>query len=128
MQKLAFFRDAPAPWQGTPQGGPAITMEAMTMTMTMTETEALGIIRSITGISQQAGEQEATQPDSVIAENYARVVAEVMRRDGIELNGVDMRNIRARVLELLAYRRRSQQRRESAKNTYQWKKPERLRR
>ncbi len=128
MQKLAFFRDAPAPWQGTPQGGPAITMEAMTMTMTMTETEALGIIRSITGISQQAGEQEATQPDSVIAENYARVVAEVMRRDGIELNGVDMRNIRTRVLELLAYRRRSQQRRESAKNTYQWKKPERLRR
>ena len=128
MQKLAFFRDAPAPWQGTPQGGPAITMEAMTMTMTMTEIEALGIIRSITGISQQAGEQEATQPDSVIAENYARVVAEVMRRDGIELNGVDMRNIRTRVLELLAYRRRSQQRRESAKNTYQWKKPERLRR
>lgn len=126
MQKLAFFRDAPAPWQGTPQGGPAITMEAMTMTMT--ETEALGIIRSITGISQQAGEQEATQPDSVIAENYARVVAEVMRRDGIELNGVDMRNIRTRVLELLAYRRRSQQRRESAKNTYQWKKPERLQR
>ncbi len=126
MQKLAFFRDAPAPWQGTPQGGPAITMEAMTMTMT--ETEALGIIRSITRISQQAGEQEATQPDSVIAENYARVVAEVMRRDGIELNGVDMRNIRTRVLELLAYRRRSQQRRESAKNTYQWKKPERLRR
>ncbi|OUK49004.1 hypothetical protein BZL31_19015 [Escherichia coli] len=54
--------------------------------------------------------------------------AEVMRRDGIELNGVDMRNIRTRVLELLAYRRRSQQRRESAKNTYQWKKPERLRR
>lgn len=126
MQKLAFFRDAPAPWQGTPQGGPAITMEAMTMTMT--ETEALGIIRSITGISQQAGEQEATQPDSVIAENYARVVAEVMRRDGIELNGVDMRNIRTRVLELLAYRRRSQQRRESAKNTYQWRKPEHLRR
>ena len=100
----------------------------MTMTMPMTETEALGIIRSITGISQQAGEQEATQPDSVIAENYARVVAEVMRRDGIELNGVDMRNIRTRVLELLAYRRRSQQRRESAKSTYQWKKPERLRR
>ena len=42
----------------------------------------------------------------MIAENYARVVAEVMRRDGIELNGVDMRNIRTRVLELLAYRRR----------------------
>ncbi|MEA1179985.1 hypothetical protein [Escherichia coli] len=94
----------------------------------MTGTEALGIIRSITGISQQAGTQEATQPDSVIAENYARVVAEMMRRDGIELNGVDMRDIRIRVLELLAYRRRSQQRRESAKNTYQWRKPERLRR
>ncbi|MEF4379335.1 hypothetical protein U9776_24065 [Escherichia coli] len=93
----------------------------------MTETEALGIIRSITGISQQADEQ-AAQPDTVTAENYARVVAEVMLRDGIELNGVDMRNIRTRVLELLAYRRRSQQRRESAKNTYQWKKPERLRR
>ena len=126
MQKLAFFRDAPAPWQGTPQGGPAITMEDMTMTMT--ETEAIGIIRSITGISKQAGEQEATQPDSVIAENYVRVVADVMRRDGIELNGVDMRDIRIRVLELLAYRRRVAMYQESAKNTYQWKKPERLRR
>ncbi|EGO7962584.1 hypothetical protein Q2838_003153 [Escherichia coli] len=94
----------------------------------MTEAEVLGIIRSITGISQATGTQEATQPGSVTAENYARAVAEVMRRDGIELNGVDMRNIRTRVLELLAYRRRSQQRRESAKNTYQWKKPERLRR
>ncbi|EHR9097519.1 hypothetical protein KUR41_005068 [Escherichia coli] len=93
----------------------------------MTETDLLKIIRRITGISQQPDEQ-ATQPDSVIAENYARVVAEVMRCDGIELNGVDMRNIRTRVLELLAYRRRSQQRRESAKNTYQWKRPERLRR
>ncbi len=29
---------------------------------------------------------EATQPDTVTAENYARVVAEVMRRDGIQLN------------------------------------------
>lgn len=94
----------------------------------MTETEALEIIRSITGISQATDTQEAMQPDSVTAENYARAVAEVMRRDGIELNGVDMRNIRTRVLELLAYRRRSQQRRESAKNTYRWKKPERLRR
>ncbi|EJH9259673.1 hypothetical protein NEE34_004636, partial [Salmonella enterica subsp. enterica serovar Brandenburg] len=53
----------------------------------MTETDLLKIIRRITGISQQPDEQ-ATQPDSVIAENYARVVAEVMRRDGIELNGV----------------------------------------
>ncbi|WP_106424096.1 hypothetical protein, partial [Escherichia coli] len=77
----------------------------------MTEAELLRLIRRITGASQAAGSQEATQPDSVTAENYARVVAEVMRRDGIELNGVDMRNIRTRVLELLAYRRRSQQRR-----------------
>ncbi|EFB3592653.1 hypothetical protein N5M95_004289 [Escherichia coli] len=96
--------------------------------MTITEAEMLKMICRITGASQAAGKQEATQPDSVTAENYARVVAEVMRRDGIELNGVDMRNIRTRVLELLAYRRRSQQRMESAKNTYQWKKPERLRR
>ncbi|EFF0759735.1 hypothetical protein CCS78_004918 [Escherichia coli] len=93
----------------------------------MTEAELLRLIRRVTGISQQHDKQ-ATQPDSVTAENYARVVADVMRRDGIELNGVDMRNIRTRVLELLAYRRRSQQRRESAKNTYQWKKQERLRR
>ncbi|EFA5338162.1 hypothetical protein KNZ41_002876 [Escherichia coli] len=95
--------------------------------MTETETEALGIIRSITGISQQADEQ-ATQPDTVTAENYARVMAEVMRRDGIELNGVDIRNIRTRVLEMLSYRRRVQMYQEKEKITYQWKKPERLRR
>ena len=94
----------------------------------MTDSELLKIIRRVTGISPAAGKQESSQPDSVIAENYARVVAEVMRRDGIELNGVDMRDIRTRVLELLACRRRSQQRRESEKKTYQWKKPERLRR
>ncbi|HDX3848504.1 TPA: hypothetical protein RXP60_003258 [Escherichia coli] len=94
----------------------------------MTEADMLEMIRSIAGIRPPAGKHEATQPDTVTAENYARVVADVMRRDGIELNGVDMRDIRTRVLELLAYRRRSQQRRESAKNTYQWKKPERLRR
>ncbi|HGC4825261.1 TPA: hypothetical protein ACIYOW_001119 [Escherichia coli] len=94
----------------------------------MSEAELLGLIRRVTGISQQAGEQEATQPDSVTAENYVRVVADVMRRDGIELNGVDMRDIRIRVLELLAYRRRVAMYQESAKNTYQWKKPERLRR
>lgn len=94
----------------------------------MTESELLGLIRRVTGIKQPSSKQEVTQPDSVIAENYARVVAEMMRRDGIELNGVDMRDIRIRVLELLAYRRRSQQRRESAKNTYQWRKPEHLRR
>ena len=94
----------------------------------MTEAEALEIIRHIAGIRPPAGEQEATQPDTVTAENYARVVADVMRRKSTELNGVDMRNIRTRVLGLLAYRRRSQQRREGAKNTYQWKKPERLRR
>ncbi|EES6427305.1 hypothetical protein EZQ81_002295 [Escherichia coli] len=93
----------------------------------MTEAEILGLIRRVAGISQQDDEQ-STQPDSVTADNYVRVVAEVMRRDDIELNGVDMRNIRTRVLELLAYRRRSQQRRESAKNTYQWRKPEHLRR
>ncbi len=92
----------------------------------MSETELLKIIRRVTGISQLVDEQ-SKQPDTVTAENYARVVAEVMRRDGIELNGVDMRNIRTRVLELLSCRRRSQQRRESAKNTYRWKKPERLR-
>lgn len=80
----------------------------------MTETEALGIIRSITGISQQADEQ-ATQPDTVTAENYARVMAEVMRRDGIELNGVDIRNIRTRVLEMLSYRRRVQMYQEKEK-------------
>ncbi|EGM7849703.1 hypothetical protein IIO63_000001 [Escherichia coli] len=93
----------------------------------MTEAEILGLIRSAGGISQQTDEQ-ATQPDSVTAENYARVVAEVMRRDGIQLNGVDMRNIRTRVLELLAYRRRVEMYREKEKITYHWKKPERLRR
>lgn len=93
----------------------------------MTEAEMLKMIRQIAGIKQPSSKQGATQPGSVIAENYARVVAEVMRRDSINLNGVDMRNIRTRVLGLLAYRRRSQQRRESAKNTYQRKKPERLR-
>ncbi|HFI1724226.1 TPA: hypothetical protein ACGPLH_004201, partial [Escherichia coli] len=45
-----------------------------------------------------------------------------------DLNGVDMRDIRIRVLELLAYRRRVAMYQESAKNTYHWKKPERLRR
>ncbi|HFG3511855.1 TPA: hypothetical protein ACGGLE_005000 [Escherichia coli] len=94
----------------------------------MTEADMLEMIRSIAGISQATGTQEATQPDTVTAENYARVVAEVMRRDGIQLNDTDMCDIRIRVLELLSCRRRSQQRRESAKNTYRWKKPERLRR
>ncbi|EOM5758797.1 hypothetical protein ACNCLY_001731 [Escherichia coli] len=93
----------------------------------MTESEILGLIRRVAGISQQADEQ-ATQPDSVTAENYARVVAEVMRRDGIQLNDTDMRDIRIRVLEMLAYRRRVQTYREKAKITYHWKKTERLRR
>ncbi|HIB7894752.1 TPA: hypothetical protein ACWXS1_003484 [Escherichia coli] len=93
----------------------------------MTEAEILRLIRRVSGISQQHDEQ-ATQPDSVTAENYARVVAEVMRRDGIQFNDVDMRNIRIRVLEMLAYRRRVQTYREKAKITYHWKKPERLRR
>ncbi|EEZ7217953.1 hypothetical protein CWF12_004391 [Escherichia coli] len=93
----------------------------------MTEAELLGLIRRVVGISQQHDEQ-ATQPDSVTAENYVRVVAEVMRRDGIELNGVDMRNIRIRVLEMLACNRRVALYREKEKITYHWKKPERLRR
>ncbi|HIB9384467.1 hypothetical protein [Escherichia coli] len=92
----------------------------------MTEAELLGLIRRVTGISQQHDEQ-ATQPDSVTAENYVRVVAEVMRRDGIELNGVDMRDIRIRVLEMLAYNRCVELYREKEKITYHWKKPERLR-
>ena len=93
----------------------------------MTEAEILRLIRRVAGISQQADEQ-TTQPDSVTAENYVRVVAEVIRRNGIQLNDVDMRNIRIRVLEMLAYRRRVQTYREKAKITYHWKKPERLRR
>ncbi|EOQ8161865.1 hypothetical protein ACTPHZ_004898 [Escherichia coli] len=93
----------------------------------MTEAEILELIRRVAGISQQADEQ-ATQSDSMAADNYVRVVAEVMHRDGIELNGVDMRDIRIRVLEMLAYRRRVQTYREKAKITYHWKKPERLRR
>ncbi|EJQ8078032.1 hypothetical protein N0O52_001141 [Escherichia coli] len=94
----------------------------------MAEAELLELIRNIAGISPPSGKHEATQPDSVTAENYARVVAEVMRRDGTELNGVDMRDIRIRVVEMLAYRRRMQTYMEKAKITYQWKKPERLRR
>ena len=93
----------------------------------MTEAEILGLIRRAGGISQQTDEQ-ATQPDSVTAENYVRVVAEVMRRDGIQLNDVDMRDIRIRVLEMLAYNRRVELYREKEKITYHWKKPERLRR
>ncbi|PJI60769.1 hypothetical protein [Escherichia coli] len=95
----------------------------------MTEAELLELIRHVAAPEEhQRSKQETTQPDTVTAENYARVVAEVMRRDGIELNGVDMRNIRTGTLEILARRRRSMQRRESVKNTYQWKKPECLRR
>ncbi|EOK9401528.1 hypothetical protein P3H29_RS04480 [Escherichia coli] len=93
----------------------------------MTEAEILGLIRRVAGISQQVDEQ-ATQPDSMTADNYVRVVVEVMRRDGIELNGVDMRDIQIRVLEMLAYNRRVEMYREKEKITYNWKKPERLRR
>ncbi|END5724888.1 hypothetical protein ABMD59_000297 [Escherichia coli] len=93
----------------------------------MTEAEILELIHRVAGISEQADKQ-ATQPDSVTAENHVRVVAEVMRRDGIQLNDTDMRDIRIRVLEMLAYRRRVQTYREKAKITYHWKKPERLRR
>lgn len=94
----------------------------------MTEAELLGMIRRVAGIKQPSSKQEATQPDTVTAENYARVVADVMRRDGTELNGVDMRDIRTRVLEMLSYRRRVQMYQEKEKITYHWKKPERLRR
>ncbi len=73
----------------------------------MTEAEILGLIRA-GGISQEQTDEQATQPDSVTAENYVRVVAEVMHRDGIQLNDADMRDIRIRVLEMLAYRRRIQ--------------------
>lgn len=93
----------------------------------MTEAEILRLIRRVAGISQQADEQ-TTQPDSVTAENYVRVVVEVIRRNGIQLNDVDMRDIRIRVLEMLAYRRRVALYRETEKITYHWKKPERLRR
>ena len=93
----------------------------------MTEAEILRLIRRVAGISQQADEQ-TTQPDSVTAENYVRVVAEVIRRNGIQLNDVDMRDIRIRVLEMLAYNRRVEMYREKEKITYHWKKPERLRR
>ena len=91
----------------------------------MTESEILRLIRRVSGISQQADEQ-TTQPDSVTAENYARVVAEVMRRDGIELNGQDCLVIRTRVLDMLAARQKREQRQSAA--PYQWKTPERLRR
>ncbi|HFS3080252.1 TPA: hypothetical protein ACHYLK_001255 [Escherichia coli] len=93
----------------------------------MTEAEILRLIRRVAGISQQADEQ-TTQPDSVTAENYVRVVVEVIRRNGIQLNDVDMRNIRIRVLEMLAYNRSVAVYREKEKITYHWKKPERLRR
>ncbi|WLY45268.1 hypothetical protein [Escherichia coli] len=93
----------------------------------MTEAEILRLIRRVAGISQQADEQ-TTQQDSVTAENYVRVVVEVIRRNGIQLNDVDMRNIRIRVLEMLAYNRRVAVYREKEKITYHWKKPERLRR
>ncbi|HDC1063582.1 TPA: hypothetical protein O7V09_002345, partial [Escherichia coli] len=73
-------------------------------------------------------DEQTTQPDSVTAENYVRVVVEVIRRNGIQLNDVDMRNIRIRVLEMLAYNRRVALYREKEKITYHWKKPERLRR
>ncbi|HFI7173140.1 TPA: hypothetical protein ACGRSJ_000573 [Escherichia coli] len=93
----------------------------------MTEAEILRLIRRVAGISQQADEQ-TTQPDSVTTENYVRVVVEVIRRNGIQLNDADMRDIRIRVLEMLAYNRRVELYREKEKITYHWKKPERLRR
>ncbi|EGC6346418.1 hypothetical protein H9X30_005439 [Escherichia coli] len=70
--------------------------------------------------------QDGTQLVNTTAGNYARVVAEVMRRDGIELNGQDCLVIRTRVLDMLAARQKREQRQSAA--PYQWKKPERLRR
>ncbi|EKB2748476.1 hypothetical protein AADE62_004020 [Escherichia coli] len=70
--------------------------------------------------------QDGTQLVNTTAGNYARVVAEVMRRDGIELNGQDCLVIRTRVLDMLAARRQREQRQNAA--PYRWKKPERLRR
>ncbi|EKR8372139.1 hypothetical protein P9I70_003379 [Escherichia coli] len=93
---------------------------------TLTERE-IAEAEQVTTINVKTGEQ-TTQPDSVTAENYVRVVAEVIRRNGIQLNDVDMRNIRIRVLEMLAYNRRVALYRETEKITYHWKKPERLRR
>ena len=91
----------------------------------MTESELLKVICHAGGVSHQHDEQ-ATQPGSVTAENYARVVAEVMWRDGIELNGQDCLVIRTKVLAILAARRWQGQRPNVA--SYQWKKPDRLRR
>ena len=68
--------------------------------------------------------QEATQLVNTTAGNYARV-AEVMRRDGIELNGQNCLVIRTRALDMLAARRQREQRQNAA--PYQWKKPERVR-
>ncbi|EHC1929826.1 hypothetical protein JT623_001616 [Escherichia coli] len=45
-----------------------------------------------------------------------------------DLTPADWSNLELYCVNYSIYRRRSQQRRESAKNTYQWKKPERLRR
>ena len=75
--------------------------------------------------SRQTGGHAAGQRDS---RKLRACVAEVVRRDGIKLNGVDMRNIRTRVLEMLSYRRRVQMYQEKEKITYHWKKPEWLRR
>ncbi|WP_089611397.1 hypothetical protein [Escherichia coli] len=90
------------------------------------EQEERELILMIEEQRERQRKQEATQPDSVTAENYARVVADVMRRDGIELNGQDYLVIRTRVLGMLAARRRQEQSQNAA--PYQWKKPERLRR
>lgn len=65
----------------------------------MTESELLKVICHAGGVSHQHDEQ-TTQPGSVTAENYARVVAEVMWRDGIELNGQDCLVIRTKVLAI----------------------------
>ena len=44
MQKLAFFRDAPAPWQATPPGGP-VSLTAMTNVLYSPCMNGIGIIQ-----------------------------------------------------------------------------------
>ncbi|EHJ6103544.1 hypothetical protein KBS15_000455 [Escherichia coli] len=90
------------------------------------EQEVRDLILMIEEQREHQRKQDGTQLVNTTAENYARVVAEVMRRDGIELNGQDCLVIRTRVLDMLAAWRQREQRQNAG--PYQWKKPERLRR
>ncbi len=91
------------------------------------EQEERELILMIEEQIERQRKQEATQlVINTTAGNYARIVAEVMRRDGIELNGQDCLVIRTRGLDMLAARQKREQRQSAA--PYQWKTPERLRR